>query len=507
MKIKGTLILIITVLTIILVFIFEFFQFKDIENIQNKEVDEVLKDITVEFKKGVLKDSTIQSFKSNLFFVIWVKDKTDNWIPVVYDKEQFKNTTSDPQKIQHNLSYVTRTYIKNVDGFNFFVWTNKYNYEFYIKNLFIPFLFILLIYLFVVLIINLLFSSQEKEFTEEKMGEYSENNYSEPDTDVISEENPENIFVKTEENETPESIEIDKDKVLSDYKDLWLKNFKISDDFKNYFPFQRIFNLLKIGIRPETYIQESLLIAAEYFEWKNPKIYINQDDVFIDPTSNDIVSQTGIEIPLKGDKKGQVYIPLFPYNSTNIFGYLYFFWDKDEPFYIADILFFLKYFFSEDAKSIFLDYKKHEYIIDILKTKMDRKGNDVFVAIISPDNREKLNTELKAGLKEKINKDIMDQLYADFKKYYIFKVKNFYFGIIGEKFDKSNEIENLEKWISDEQKHNYELSKESGNIALSFSVGMSFKGNREISPVTLINEAENYLIAARENGGNQIVAD
>ena len=510
MSVKNIIILFLTILVVILtVFILSFQYFYEVPKNQNDDIEEVLFKLTKEIENKTLTNKTISSFKSDLFYVIWIKNKKEEWIPKIYDKNRFKNTTLYPDSVPKNLSNNVKIVKKKIGSFNYIVWGNRFSLDYYIANILILFLFIALIYLILLFLITILFGNSKKEEIEEKQRE-KENKDERLDYNLTEEEFDGLLSDYNEEDEEEpinKEPDLEKEKITDDYKDLWIKHFKISDNFKSNFPFEKIYNLLKFGTKPEDYIKDGLEIAKEYFGFVNPKIYVSQKNVFVDPLTKEILPEEKIEIPLKGDKKGDVCIPLFPYTIKKLFGYFYFEWNKSDNFLIADILYFLKYFFSEEAKTIFLNHKEQEDTIEYLKEKMEKKGDDVFVAIIGMDNIDKIKLDLKNTEKEKLNKNVLDKVLDDFGANYIFNIPPFCVGIIGEDSNKEKEIEKIEKWISDIEKHNYPISNQYGNIALSFSCGISFKNNRNIHPLTLINEAENYLKIARMQGGNQIVSD
>ncbi len=480
MNLKNSIILIVTIIYILLSVIFITFQVFELKQIQNNDVNLILEKITKEIKEGDIKKETISSFKPELFFAIWLK-KEDKWIPIIHDKDIDIYNIDNPLKIPSSIIYVTRIYLNNVDNFQFLIWINKFAKEYYIKNLFLPILVLIFIYLFITFIINLIF------YPIKGVDYFDQKNY----VDEKDYNNYEDLKLNEEERD-----------LLKEYKELWRKNYKISEDFKNNFPFRKIYDLMRFGIKTEDYLKEALIIASKYFKWENPTIYLKQKGYFIDIINKNNLNESLIEIPLKGDKKGDVFIPLYPFGLESLFGYLYFQWHRLEDFYIADILYFLKYIFSEDTKFIFTNQNEQKEIVDYLNKALSKKNNEVAVILIAVDNREKLRIQLKPTIFELLNNKIFNRVKEDYKKDYIFRIMPLYFGIIAENIIPEKLIEYLQKWKNNN--HTYPISANEPDISVTFSIGVAFKKNRELHPIVLINEAEKYLKIARNNGGNQL---
>ena len=187
------------------------------------------------------------------------------------------------------------------------------------------------------------------------------------------------------------------------------EKFKISLDFKSEFPFKKIYDLIKIGVKPEQYIKDSLEIASNYFEWENPKLYIYQKDCFVDINTKEILDNYSLKISTDGKKKGKIYIPLFPYNTLKIYGYLFFEWNHENNFFISDVLYFLKYLFSENAKFIFVNNSDIENIINVLNKKLD-KQTDLFLSVLEVDGKEKVISNLNENQLNKLNNQILNKL-------------------------------------------------------------------------------------------------
>jgi hypothetical protein len=492
MNIKKTLTIILTVMTLLLAGVMSFFQYLDMLKNQDIKADEILRTVSYELKKGQISEDTVKMLKPNFFHVIWHKTGQNKWIPVIYDRNAFDFSAKSPEVPQH----FARSYSRTIDNNEFVIWINSFNIDYYLQYIGIMLLTILLAYLVLMLLVTLVFSRTENE-TEDYVDFDNESSMPYGQSGISDEYDFDEY--KYEDHKTGDG------KISADYKELWMKHFKISDHFKENFPFEKIMNLVRFGAVPSTYLNEALLISREYFNWINPKIYLRQNGKFIDGHSKSVLDESAVNIPLKGDAKGDIYIPLFPYNSSSVFGYLNYTWKNDYLFHIADILYFLKLLFSEDAKFIFTDSVKNEKILDELKTKFDRKNNEVFAAILSVDNKHKFFNILKNHQITKVDRDFFNRILADFRKDTAFYIRPFYYGIIGDRVVKEKQISVIEEWINNENKHNYSVDNEFGNIAITFSCGLSFKGDRNISPQTLINEAENYRKIAGDQGGNQVV--
>ncbi len=299
----------------------------------------------------------------------------------------------------------------------------------------------------------------------------------------------------------PEHINRNNEKILNDYRELWQKHFKTSENFKSNFPFLKLYNVIKFGITPENYIEEGLKIASSYFGWDDPQIYIKQKNFFVSTKTKEIIDHEYIDLPIKGDKKGDIFIPLYPYNDT-IFGYLYFNWQKDKNFNIADIIFFLKFFFSDDAKFIFLNYDNVEKTIQNIDTLLDDK-NQVFVALLSIDDKDRLKERLSNDLKDSLEKMVNEKLNLELFYFEIFDISNFTFGIYSTYSNREDITEKLEQFLKLD--NSYELPNY-GNVNFKFSCGVAFSETEsETDANSLIEKSNEKLKRAIIEGGNKIV--
>ena len=200
--------------------------------------------------------------------------------------------------------------------------------------------------------------------------------------------------------------------------------------------------------------------------------------------------------------RGTVHVPLYPYSKTNLFGFLEFTWDKDEDFVMSDILYFLKLLFSNEIKTIFTNQKNNqnlkERLNDILKA-----NSDVTIAFLEVDNRYKLLNELSEDEANILNMKISDDIMQEFVGYVVFEVFPFIYGLC-ENSEEEETKDRLKNFLADRDKHNYFISPSRGNIAVTFSAGLSSKKERDIDVYELIEEAESGLDVALDHGGNWV---
>ena len=94
-----------------------------------------------------------------------------------------------------------------------------------------------------------------------------------------------------------------------------------------------------------------------------------------------------------------------------------------------------------------------------------------------------------------LNMKISDDIMQEFVGYVVFEVFPFNCGLC----ENSEEEE-----TTDRDKHNYFISPSRGNIAVTFSAGLSSKKERDIDVYELIEEAESGLDVALDHGGNWV---
>ena len=613
MKTKNFVILTFTILFLLVSGVFLFFQISEIDKNREKEIKETLKIIESEIQTGYIRNETIDSFKKDLFYLIWIKNVNNNeWYPLIYDNLNLKDSDTfierDPNKIPKEIDGKTKILKYPINEIDFIIWANSYSITNILKNIVLPILVIVLIYLIILLIINIFFGieddveyneySEHNEYNEynnkklfnnkrTKKGDYEEkikketplmmpevelsedeikNDYNdndneyEDDNDNENEDEDEdyeyqkNLDEKTHKDKKIDNDNNDKDKkdskrknednnlkyrddinlneklsyeltndevkkllspiekepehknknnekILKDYEELWQKHFKTSEGFKSNFPFLKLYNTIKFGITPEDYIENGLDIASSYFNWENAQIYIKQKNFFVSTKTKEIIDHEYIDLPTKGDKKGDIFIPLFPYNDT-IFGYLYFHWNETENFNIADIIFFLKFLFSEDAKFIFLNYENIEKTIQDINILLN-EGNKIFVSILSIDDKDKLKGSLSSSAKESLENIISEKLHNEFSYFEIFNISNFTFGIYSNYENEEQIIEKFDSFIK--TKSSYKLPN-NGNITLTFSLGITFSEVEENqSAKFLIENSNEKLKRAISEDGNKII--
>lgn len=502
MDAKKIAIFLITIFFIVLFILFLFFfQIPEMIKAQDIEANTILKSISSDIKVKDIKYSTLDNLPDNFFFALWIKNKNQNWLPIIYDgKIISENHLYNPNTLPSSISIITRILKSKVDDHEYVLWLNKFNSKYIVKYIMLSFLFLILIFLILILLINIFFKENTILTSEDEY--LSDKNFHNDDTVKKNEH-----FIK----DSKMHDYFDKDKInfeenLNEYKKLWGKNFNITDEFKNNFPFKSIYDLVKIGIKPEKYISNSIEIASSFFNWENPVFYLNQKNYFVDINSKSTLNEENIKIPFNGDQKGRIFIPLFPYNIDAIYGYFSFEWNNKNNFYISDILFFLKYIFSERAKYIFLNTSIIDEVASYISDKFDNQI-EIYSAIIEVDGKDKLILESDTDYIEKLDNMIKDKLSKSFIDEKIFQLNQLSYILIGKYADKNEKIKRIESWIKDIENQYYSISSESGSIAVTYSGGITFKNGRDLHPISLLNESESYLKSAIQKGGNMIIAN
>ncbi|MBQ3923297.1 MAG: hypothetical protein II707_08375, partial [Spirochaetales bacterium] len=302
----------------------------------------------------------------------------------------------------------------------------------------------------------------------------------------------------------PEEAKKRSEAIIAKYKELWHKSIKMSDDFKTHFRFRVVRIMQKLDITPQEYIKEVLNIGQDYFGWETCNIYICQDGKLINAVTNEVFQPESIEIPTKGTKKGLQYVPLFPYNSEDLFGYLSFEWNSIKPFRLTDILCYLKLIFDDDTRFIF-DEEMQTQIKQTIQKGMNSKG-DTLLAILAVDNKERIKLQYTTDEIAKLDEMIFAKIKKNYKKYTACHITTFKYAIIGAKINKEKSIEAFDKWISKADKHIYSISP-MNQVAVSFSCGIAYKSDTVGSNSTaenMIDRAENLLSVSVNKGGNKI---
>ncbi len=485
MNIKTIIKICVSVVFIILSLFFIFcLQVPEIKKAKFDEAKNIIIRIDNNLKSSDLNEKLLNSVSNDFFYALWVKEKDRDWLPVFYNDKYLKeNELTGWFNAVYKNSPAYEVFPGNtpytINGRQYIMWINKYNIDYVIKYIILALLFLILIYLIFLTVIELMFAGTPL-----------------PEPDIHE------FHDAAEDHAVP--AEGTMDEVLYGYRELWQKNFKISDDFRNNFPLDKINGLIRIAVTPSTFIADSLEFSCGFFGWKNPKIYIRQNNIYIDAVSGDTLDESKIKIPLDGNQKGPAFIPLFPYSADNIYGYLYFEWNKENKFFIADVLYFLKFIFSDKTKNIFLKYNELERIISVVESKLD-KGAETSVTLIEADGRDKIKSGLKKEWLEKLNHNIRERLIEIFTREMIFTYDDLLFFIISENPDKNDLVLKIEKWMNDVDLQLYDVSPEYGNIALSYTCGAAFKSGRNIHPLSLVKEAEDNLKRAIDKGRNEIV--
>ncbi|HOV14961.1 MAG TPA: hypothetical protein PK771_11795 [Spirochaetota bacterium] len=78
---------------------------------------------------------------------------------------------------------------------------------------------------------------------------------------------------------------------------------------------------------------------------------------------------------------------------------------------------------------------------------------------------------------------------------------------MGETSSKDKILSLIEEWITDYDKHDYDLLNQDINISITYSVGISFKTDKTFDLNYFIKKVIDNLDDAKEQGGNQIVTD
>jgi len=649
---RQSILAIFTIIFVLLSVVFIGFETMEIPKDQNAQIDSILEKLTPEVRVGHINPRTLNTLPPDTFYAIWAQDDDEIWQPLIVNNGVTIRKQDGPTHIPQEFAWAARTYLKTSDNINYIVWINKYNPEFYIKNVIIVALFLLLFYLILVLVISVLFGNKQNEvyedadneeedlFEEEKSSpdenvqlgkenmpahaailteaEKSDNNESSkkssPDENVQSgtenmpahavistkaeksdnnesskksspdenvqpgtENMPAHAVISTEaeksdnnesseksspdENDTvyehtingdqptgvkltsaefdaltqpieyddeeidesdpffteeqeppqlpdvpnlPEEAQKRSQAIIDKYHELWQKSIKMSNDFKTNFRFREVNNIQKLGISPAGYIDTVLKIGQNYFEWESSNIYICQDDKLINAVTNEVYEPTIIDIPTKGTKKGLQFVPLFPYGSSELFGYLAYEWNSIKPFRLTDILCYLKIIFDNDTRFIF-DDKIQSQIKQIIQKGLDSKG-DTLLAVLTIDNKERIRLQYTDDEIAKLDELIFTKIKKNYKKYHTCHITTFKYAIIGTKINKEKSIEAFNKWISNADKHVYPVSP-MNNAAVSFSCGIAYKSDTVGSNSTaenMIDRAENLLSVSVNKGGNRI---
>lgn len=479
-------------LVFLITLIYLILQWFNLPRYQEREIDKVLEKLSVEFAQKEREEETIKQIEGSDFVAVFRKDDNKKLIPIVYNVYFFPDGMQNIAETYEQNKKRIRFYSRTIAEYDYLVWVKRVNFDYIIKYLMIPVLVSAFLFILGVMIIGAMFSPSKRISSEED--------------EISIEEEAQYITEELEHSWSKDSLEErrqeeEEENPLDAYKILWSRNFKISDDFREKFPFYRMIRLFRFSYTPEEYLNKGIKIAAEYFHWTEPAVYISQKEEFINSETRESLDKAKIVIPSDGMEKGDIYIPLFPYSKSKIFGYLKFCWQRDEGFQIADILYFLKFLLSKEAKIIFTNHRNNlnmkERLDEIIKT-----NEEATVCFMEVDQKERFNVDLTDDEINILNMKVLDDIMQGFCGYIVFEAFPFVYGLC-ETINQEMMRADIEKFMT-EAVHNYFISPVRGNIAVTFSVGMASKAEKNIQALDLIRQAEEYLDKAIENGGDQI---
>ncbi len=495
------------VLTIIVFFtgfIYFLIQLLNIPTYQNNDINKLIDKVNSELNSREVNDYSLVSIEKGSFVCLFTKLSSGKMVPLIYNTTFFTNGFSEPADVYRTYKKAIRIYENSISGRKFVVWVNKFNVYYYIKYLIIPMCVIFLIYCVIMLLTTLLLGSGNSFSENNEDVKYNGHN-KDDDSDTELYETLDmynNDYNETTETEmSSEATSSDTIHPEDEYVNLWTRNFKISDQFKTNFPFTQLLRHLKFSYLPEEYIYKCIGTATEYFKWQNPEVYISQKDDFIECKNKGVLEKSEISVATDGLKKGDIFIPLYPYSKSRIFGYLRFTWNNDFPFFISDILYFLKFIFSQEARNIFANTKQNV----LFKERIDKlieNNTDITVAVIEVDHKERYKFDLNQDEKNILNMKILDDITQELHSSTIFESFNFVYLSIKPSIQ-SEFTKELELFCSNKNR-NYYISPARGNIAVTFSIGVSSLNGRTVNAATIISEAELLLDSAIESGGDQI---
>ncbi|MCH5149169.1 MAG: hypothetical protein J1G30_00765 [Spirochaetales bacterium] len=517
--IRNCFAILVTTFTLIYITVQSF----NIPNYQENEVNRILDELTPVLVMDKLEDYQIENISDESVVLILVKRPNLPQIPVIYDCSFFPNgTESIMDKLNESKSKL-RSYQRTAGTLRYTVWMRKFPVYYQIKYLLIPILVSVLIFIIGLIFIIIFFypaktpvipkRNGKKEIILKKQEDDEELNIEEDDRYLrdelrtVSEKKHDTEDSLWQEEDSEDEIEVNEEteeetNELDAYREIWTRDFKISDDFTEKFPLLLMYRLFRFGFTPEQYILKGLQIGTHYFGWENAGIYISQKDDFINIKTGKKLNIESLRIISSPQMHGVVHIPLYPYSKTNLFGFFEFTWIKNENLVMSDILYFLKILFSNEIKPIFTNQKNNESLKERLSDMLNTNKN-VTLAFLEADNRYKLFEELSEDEANILNMKISDDIMQAFSGYVVFEVFPFIYGLC-ENSKEEDTIYKLKNFLADKDKHNYFISPSRGNVAVTFSIGLSSKKERDIDIQKLIDEAENELDNALDCGGNRV---
>lgn len=513
----------------------------NIPNYQEKEVNRILDELTPVLVMDKLDDYQIESISDESIVLILVKRPNSSQIPVIYDCSFFPDGAQSVMAKLNESTSKLRSYQRTTGTLRYTVWMRKYPVYYQVKYLLIPVLVSILIFIVGLIFIIILFSPANASFLpasktpvvakgigekeiilkkrdEDDEGEDGDDEEYEEELDIeeddrylreelrtVSEKNREVEDSLAQEDEQEDEIDEkpeDNSDELETYREIWARDFKVSDNFVEKFPLQAMYRLFRFGLTPEQYILKGLQIGTSYFGWENAGVYIAQKDEFIHVETGEKLDTASLNIISNPQMRGVVHLPLYPYSKTNLFGFLEFTWNKDESLMMSDILYFLKILFSNEIKPIFINQKNTENLKKRLNDILSA-NNDVTLAFLEVDNKYKLLRKLSEDEANILNMKIFDDIMQAFPGYVAFEVFPFVYGLC-ENSNEEDTINKLKSFLADKDAHNYFISSTRGNVAVTFSIGLSSKKARDIDIQKLIEEAESELDTALDCGGNRV---
>ncbi|MBQ3922026.1 MAG: hypothetical protein II707_01920, partial [Spirochaetales bacterium] len=153
---RQSILTIFTIIFILLSIVLIGFEAMEIPKDQNAKIDTILEKITPEVRVGRINPRTINTLPPDTFYAIWAQNDDEIWQPLIVNSGVVIRQQDGPTHIPQEFAWAARSYLKTSDNVNYIVWINKYNPEFYIKNVIIVALFLLLFYLILVLVISVL---------------------------------------------------------------------------------------------------------------------------------------------------------------------------------------------------------------------------------------------------------------------------------------------------------------------------------------------------------------
>lgn len=499
----------------------------NIPSYQEKEVNRILDELTPVLVMDKLESYQIESISDESVVLILVKRPNSPQIPVIYDSSYFPDgSESIMEKINESKSKL-RSYQRTAGTLRYTVWMRKYPVYYQVKYLLIPVLVSVLIFIIGLIFIIILFNPAKasvfasskaaalskkngkkeiilkKHEDDEELNIEEDDRYLKEELRTVSEKNRDaEASLTQEEDEEIDEESQDSSDELEAYREIWERDFKVSDNFIENFPMLSMYRLFRFSLTPELYILKGLQIGTSYFGWENAGVYIAQKDEFIHIETGEKLNAASLNIISSPQMRGVVHLPLYPYSKTNLFGFLEFTWNKNENLMMSDILYFLKILFSNEIKQIFTNQKNNENLKERLNDILNA-NNDVTLAFLEADNRYKLFHELSEDEANILNMKISDDIMQAFSGYVVFEVFPFVYGLC-ENSEEDDAIYKLKSFLADKDEHNYFISSARGNVAVTFSIGLSSKKERNIDIQKLIEEAESELDAALDCGGNRV---